>query len=69
MLAGDESLAQELSVEGIKTWKASASLRLPQLMQLVRDRQDENGEVAFLLEPNLKEGYGGLRDIHALMWA
>lgn len=69
LLAGDESLANELSAEGIKTWKASASLRLPQLMQRVRDRQHENGEVAFLLEPNLKEGYGGLRDIHALMWA
>jgi len=69
LLAGDESLANELSVEGVKTWKAEASNRLPQLMQRVRDRQQDNGEVAFLLEPNLKEGYGGLRDIHALIWA
>ena len=69
LLAGDESLANELSIEGVKTWKAGASNRLPQLMQRVRDRQQDSGEVAFLLEPNLKEGYGGLRDIHALMWA
>ena len=69
LLAGDESLANELSVEGVKTWKAGASNRLPQLMQRVRDRQQDSGEVAFLLEPNLKEGYGGLRDIHALIWA
>ena len=69
LLAGDESLANELSIEGVKAWKASAANRLPQLMQRVRDRQQENGEVAFLLEPNLKEGYGGLRDIHALLWA
>jgi [protein-PII] uridylyltransferase len=69
LLAGDESLANELSAEGVKTWKAGASNRLPQLMQRVRDRQQDNGEVAFLLEPNLKEGYGGLRDIHALIWA
>ena len=69
LLAGDESLATELSAEGIKAWKASASNRLPQLMQRVRERQQDNGEVAFLLEPNLKEGYGGLRDIHALIWA
>ena len=69
LLAGDESLANELSIEGVKTWKAGASNRLPQLMQRVRDRQQDNGEVAFLLEPNLKEGYGGLRDIHALIWA
>ena len=27
------------------------------------------GEVAFLLEPDLKEGRGGLRDVHALHWA
>ena len=69
LLAGDESLANELSAEGIKAWKASASNRLPQLMQRVRERQQDNGEVAFLLEPNLNEGYGGLRDIHALIWA
>ena len=69
LLAGDESLANELSIEGVKTWKVGASNRLPQLMQRVRDRQQDSGEVAFLLEPNLKEGYGGLRDIHALIWA
>ena len=69
LLAGDESLANELSAEGIKAWKASASNRLPQLMQRVRERQQDNGEVAFVLEPNLQEGYGGLRDIHALIWA
>ena len=27
------------------------------------------GEVAFLLEPDLKEGRGGLRDVHAIRWA
>ncbi|MEY4010248.1 MAG: hypothetical protein RLZZ93_940 [Actinomycetota bacterium] len=32
----------------------------------VRERYAKDGEVAFLLEPNLKEGMGGLRDIHAL---
>ena len=68
-LAGDSTLADELSAEGIKAWKASSSVRLPELMRRVRERQLEHGEVAFLLEPNLKEGYGGLRDIHALSWA
>ena len=29
----------------------------------------QHGEVAFLLEPDLKEGRGGLRDVHALSWA
>ena len=35
----------------------------------VRTRQAEAGEVAFLLEPDLKEGRGGLRDVHAIRWA
>ena len=33
------------------------------------DRQARHGEVAFLLEPELKEGRGGLRDVQALRWA
>ena len=35
----------------------------------VDERHAAAGEVAFLLEPNLKEGRGGLRDVHALRWA
>ena len=35
----------------------------------VDERHAQHGEVAFLLEPNLKEGRGGLRDVHALSWA
>jgi len=69
LLAGDADLAEELAHEGLKSWRNSADQRLPELMRRVRARQGEHGEVAFLLEPNLKEGYGGLRDIHALMWA
>ncbi len=26
------------------------------------------GDSRFLLEPNVKEGKGGLRDLHTLMW-
>jgi [protein-PII] uridylyltransferase len=33
------------------------------------ERMHRFGEVAFLLEPDLKEGRGGLRDVHALDWA
>ena len=31
-------------------------------------RQQRHGESVFLLEPDIKEGQGGLRDIHAAMW-
>ncbi len=33
---------------------------------MVRERAERLGEVAFLLEPDLKEARGGLRDVHAL---
>ena len=68
-IAGDATLTEELRTAAAKAWRAASETRLPELMQRVRDRQEEFGEVAFLLEPNLKEGYGGLRDIHALKWA
>ena len=34
-----------------------------------RAATSQAGEVAFLLEPDLKEGRGGLRDVHAIRWA
>ncbi|NBU56352.1 MAG: hypothetical protein EBS22_09045, partial [Acidimicrobiia bacterium] len=68
-VAGDEELSRELRETAVNTWKASTKNRLPELMRRVRERQATHGETAFLLEPNLKEGYGGLRDIHALTWA
>ena len=69
LIAGDAALADELTAGGARVWRDSATVRLPELMNRVRERQAAHGEVAFLLEPNLKEGYGGLRDIHALVWA
>jgi [protein-PII] uridylyltransferase len=33
-----------------------------------RQRHDHYGDSAFLLEPNLKEGAGGLRDYHTMRW-
>ena len=33
-----------------------------------QDRHDRFGDSAYLLQPNLKEGQGGLRDYHTLLW-
>ena len=39
---------------------------LPVLAAQVEERHRAHGDVAFLLEPDLKEAHGGLRDFHAV---
>ena len=48
------------------TGAASAPQRLPELQELCRERAERHGRAAYLLEPDLKEARGGLRDVTAL---
>ena len=68
-LAGDSSLTESLAGTARQRWEKRAKRRLVQLASSVEERHRRAGEVAFLLEPDLKEGRGGLRDVHALGWA
>ena len=68
-LAGDEALVGELVDATRALWTKRAKRLLGQRRESVAARQAQHGEVAFLLEPDLKEGRGGLRDVHALAWA
>lgn len=38
------------------------------LIESNRARHDRFGDSSYLLEPNLKEGQGGLRDYHTILW-
>ena len=38
------------------------------LVETNRERHERFGDSTFLLEPNLKEGQGGLRDYHTMLW-
>ena len=69
LVAGDSTLLQELLARNEEQWVAHGLDRLDELARNVRRRHLISGEVAFLLEPDLKEGRGGLRDVHAIDWA
>ncbi|MCU1667456.1 MAG: UTP-GlnB uridylyltransferase, GlnD [Blastococcus sp.] len=62
LVAGDADLAARLRTATRASWRQSASRLLPQLRDLRRGRGRQLGELAFLLEPDLKEAYGGLRE-------
>ena len=68
-VAGDAALAGEVIEQSRERWRKRGRDSLRDVHKRVIERHASAGEVAFLLEPNLKEGLGGLRDIHALWWA
>lgn len=65
-IAGDAALVGELRSAVLSDWRADAPARLPELAAMCRERWDAQGELAFLLEPDLKEARGGLRDVHVM---
>lgn len=65
-VAGDAALTSRLRDQVLGAWRRDAKKRLPELAESVRERAERNGELAFLLEPDLKECRGGLRDVHAM---
>ena len=65
-LAGDRSLSAQLREGTYAAWRQAAPRRLPELRAATLARWRAAGELAFLLEPDLKEARGGLRDVQAL---
>jgi [protein-PII] uridylyltransferase len=67
-VAGDPALTSELAVSALSQWRNRSKRALNDLAGRVEERHRKAGEVAFGPEPDLKEGRGGLRDVHALWW-
>ncbi|MFC8782704.1 [protein-PII] uridylyltransferase [Streptomyces nigra] len=61
-IAGDLGLTTGLRTAVLADWRNQAAKRLPELQELSAERAERQGELQYLLEPDLKEARGGLRD-------
>ncbi len=66
VVAGDGTVAEQLKESIFADWRSMAPRRVPDLRALVDVRRERFGELATLLEPDLKEAYGGLREATVL---
>jgi [protein-PII] uridylyltransferase len=65
-VAGDRTMFTQLREQVFTDWRRQSARRLPDLVDAVRSRTERVGELAFLVEPDLKECRGGMRDMHAI---
>lgn len=70
LLAGDPALYSRLAEDISKTLSSQkrAEKFISEKLEESRLRHLKYGESVFILEPNVKEGEGGLRDFHTAMW-
>lgn len=65
-VAGDAALVEWVRRSLAEDWRAEARRRLPELVDAVAGRHARFGDLPQLLEPDLKESRGGLRDMGVL---
>ncbi len=68
-LAGDSVAVQALQEAGLEQWRKKPLVWLQRLHDAGRQRWAKSGDVASRLEPDLKDGRGGLRDYDTIRWA
>ncbi|MGO1317800.1 MAG: [protein-PII] uridylyltransferase [Cellulomonadaceae bacterium] len=61
-VAGDLSLVHRASSAVLQDWRAATRRRLPELLGSTKARAERSGELAYLIEPDIKEARGGIRD-------
>ena len=66
LIAGDAELVAAAQSDALHLWRKDASRYLPELKESMKVRHERSGELAYLLEPDLKEARGGLRDINSI---
>ena len=66
VVAGDGDLVAATRARLLEDWRGAAHRRMPELLAALEERAQRHGDAAFLLEPDLKESRGGLRDVTVL---
>ncbi len=66
LIAGDADLVELVAKDSLEAWRDKSRVRLAELKTSMEQRHNRAGELAYLLEPDVKEARGGLRDINAL---
>ena len=66
LIAGNPDLVASVQLDALDIWRKNAKENLAKLHKSLQERHVRAGELAYLLEPDLKEARGGLRDIQAL---
>ena len=65
-ICGSTDLVAAVQNDALESWRKNSKDFLAQLEASLLERHQRAGELAYLLEPDLKEARGGLRDITAL---
>ena len=61
-VAGDAIIVHRAKSALLADWRSAARRRLPELLASTKQRADRHGELAYLIEPDIKEARGGIRD-------
>lgn len=65
-IAGNRDLVETVGKVALIDWRKNGEKWIKELRNFSQERSRRSGELAYLLEPDLKESRGGLRDITAL---
>jgi len=61
-VAGDAVVVHRAASGILTDWRSASRRRLPELLTSVRERAERSGDLAYLIEPDLKDARGGIRD-------
>src|SRR5947199_396218 len=68
LVAGDHALYEQLTGARERARRKQAAALVRAARRARDERHLKHGAIIYLQEPNVKEGVGALRDLHAALW-